>query len=177
MKLYRRFLSRAEKVYSDNPLKINPVSPKNKFFAGGIWMAEMLAFLRNQPPGAIVHDIPFNRYGYGKYAAATACFALFLLVSYQFCPLAMPLAILVFYWIEAQFLFLFPLLIDREHNPIWRSIQLTRRVGNLYALCNVIPIAAYMLSGLLSREEPLRRWYVGCIAILIWYDETVEHRV
>jgi hypothetical protein len=34
-----------------------------------------------------------------------------------------------------------------------------------------------MLSGLLNRQNPFRRWHIGCLSVLLWYQHEVRNRV
>jgi len=87
------------------------------------------------------------------------------------------LTFILFYIIEVHFLFLFPLLIDQVSNPFIQSLRATYRVGLINCLVNVIPIAMWMLVGLLNRKQPYHHWYMGCMAIIIWYEESVRDRL
>lgn len=144
------------------------------FSAGGIWMATVLAHIRQQAVADTVQEIPFNYYGLLKYSFALASSAGAGVLLYGVCPLLTPLAIFVFYWAEVQLLFLFPLLIDRVPHPIRESIRLTGRIGVGHAIRRVMPIAFFMLSGWCNRRDPLQRWYIGCAAVLLWYEEIKE---
>ena len=134
-------------------------------------MATVLAHVRQQAVADAVHEIPFNRYGVLKYSFALVCSTAAGVLLYGVCPLLVPLAIFVFYWAEVQLLFLFPLLIDRVPHPIRESFRLTRQIGVAHAMRRVMPIAFFMLSGWCNRRDPLQRWYIGCAAVLLWYEE------
>ena len=80
--------------------------------------------------------------------------------------LSWPLAILAFYAVEAQMVFLFPLALDGCATPLRGSLALTRRAGGtLKVMGTVLPIAWHMLSG-----ASLRSWCHGCLAIVLWYE-------
>lgn len=139
------------------------------FPSGARWMNSRLNELdadRNKPFDA---HIPYRFYGCLKYgicvAGAAACGIWFS--RYGIGYLVLP--VFVFYLLEAQFLFLFPLLTDGAPAPVRMGMAMIFRIGVIRCIFTVIPIAVYMLFGLLRRKEPLRNWYVGCMAILIWY--------
>jgi len=113
--------------------------------------------------------IPYEKYGYLKYGMSLFFFILSGYFFWLNTPFLLPLSILIFYFFEIHFLFLFPLSLDKEKKPCLTSIQMTYRIGLLKAFLIVIPIGVYMMLGLLNRRDPLRNWYLGCLAILIWY--------
>lgn len=115
----------------------------------------------------------FTRYGIGKYAL---CITASLLSAFLFCrinPLLTPLAVFVFYFFEVQLLFLFPLLIDDVRQPVWQSVKATQKIGIAKAMVTVLPIAFYMVAGL-CKKKSYRQWYIGCLAILLWYVKEVR---
>jgi len=95
----------------------------------------------------------------------------------NYAPLFIPLSIVVFYLFEIQFLFLFPLLIDNSKEPVRRGIREVFKIGIIRCLFTVIPIAFFMLLGLFHKRQRYRNWYIGCLAILIWYNDEVRTRI
>ncbi|UOQ52490.1 hypothetical protein [Hymenobacter cellulosivorans] len=172
-----RLLSESERQFNKRPAQVQQVFPSTIFDAGARWMFEKLHV--DEPESAAVFraSTNFSYYGYLKYglsllAFLTSCFALgkiHLLLT--------PMAVLVFYVFEVHFLFLFPLLIDGVENPIQASIKQTYRIGFGKALLWVFIIAIYMLSGLLDRRNPWRKWHIGCLSIVLWYRYEVRNRV
>jgi hypothetical protein len=121
--------------------------------------------------------------GFGKYGAAAfaASTPLLLVLStstawaFAFYPLALVAALILFYAVEAQFVFLFPLLLEHKPRPIAASILLTRSVGGTLAtMRRILPIAAHMLFGGLLGKGFLRSWLRGCLAVLIWYRQVYD---
>lgn len=163
-----------ETRHPNSAFKPQMLSVGTIFSAGGIWMATVLAHIRQQTVADTVQTIPFNSYGVLKYGFALVSSAGAGALLYEVYPLLVPLAIFVFYWAEVQLLFLFPLLIDRVPHPIRESFRLTRQIGVGHAMSRVMPIAFFMLSGLCNRRDPLQRWYIGCAAVLRWYEEIKE---
>ena len=173
---YRRLLETAKtRLKESRPLP--PCNPTNVFKHGAQWMADALAQLRGHP----LPEIPetnFGIYGYGKYGISTLAMLLTAFIAIYFDQIYLiPLAVVTFYLVEIQFLFLFPVLVDRKKAPIRTSLRLTRQAGYLRTLCTVIPIATFMILGGLGRTTVKEAWLVGCMAILIWYEEVVNEEL
>lgn len=151
-----------------------PLQPRN-FGDGARWMAAQLGILRGREipfPG----DVPFALYGIGKYGLClTAALAAAILLG-RLHPAFMLIAIPVFYLAEVHLLFLFPLLIDAAPKPVLRSIRASYRMGLLSSMILTMRIAAFMMIGLLQIRNPLKNWYAGCMAVLIWYEHEIGNR-
>ncbi|RYY95773.1 MAG: hypothetical protein EOO11_15115 [Chitinophagaceae bacterium] len=173
---YRALLQLAGHSFDHRPLSVGrPFSPQ-LFDRGARWMQQQLQALDPATPPGFDAAIPFTAWGLLKYGcclagAGAAAYGLYLLH-----PALTPLAVLVFYYCEVHFLFLFPRLLDGRPHPLRASIRSTYKVGPLRALFTVLPIAAYMLIGLFRLRHPLRHWHIGCLAILIWYQDEVRNR-
>jgi hypothetical protein len=77
----------------------------------------------------------------------------------------------IFYAIEAQFVFLFPLALDGERTPFRAAWAWTRRAGGTLAVMRVVlPLAAVMLFGGLLGRGFVRCWCLGCLAVCLWYE-------
>lgn len=146
------------------------------FPAGAQWMYDRMQEIR---PSDIPFDPAFNYTGYGilKYGVCLAGFALPLLASAKVELITVLLSVVFFYLLEVHFLFLFPLLIDRAPRPLLTGIRMAWSIGIGRCLITVIPIATYMLLGLFRRSDPLRNWYIGCLAIIIWYEHEIRDRL
>jgi hypothetical protein len=110
-----------------------------------------------------------------KYAAAlVAALGAWGLVVFVGLPHAVGLllAIPAFYAVEVQGLFLFPLALDGDAHP-WRSARaLTREMGGtLSAMGTVLVLASVMLFGGLAGRGWVRCWCLGCLAVVLWYEE------
>ncbi|BAV06906.1 hypothetical protein SAMN05421788_102459 [Filimonas lacunae] len=151
--------------------------PDQWFSGGGAWMQQQLCFMRGGYGRQSTVTPPFGLYGVMKYGLSVAVFILALVIFYRIHFLLSPLAIVLFYVAEVHFLFLFPLLIDQAKYPLLASVRLTYKIGVIKAVTTVMPVAAFMLLGLFNREERLKNWFIGCLAILIWYEKEMEHRV
>ena len=94
------------------------------------------------------------------------------LIFWKFSPFISVIAfILTFYAVEAQFVFLFPLAIDRTPKLIRSSLSMSQKAGGTTKVMGIVlPIAAYMLLGGFFGKGFLRSWCIGCLAIVIWYE-------
>ncbi|HWG47508.1 MAG TPA: metallophosphoesterase, partial [Gemmataceae bacterium] len=141
------------------------------FASGGCWMRQALEHLRRQPlPDA---EANLNRLGLLKYGLACAA-ALAWLVPMMIWhrPLVAGLGVLVFYAIEAQMVFLFPLALDGSVRPFREARRWTRRAGGTLAVMRrVLPLAATMLFGGLLGRGFVRSWCIGCLAVCLWYEQ------
>ena len=152
------------------------ISTADVFSSGALWMHEQLNGLSGEEK-TFNAGINYTFYGLLKYGLSLAAFSIAAILLFRLNVFLVPAAAIVFYLFEVQFLFLFPLLIDGVENPILVSIQQTWKTGVIRALITVMPVAAFMLIGLLRLKDPFRNWYIGCMAILIWYHDEVRNRV
>jgi predicted MPP superfamily phosphohydrolase len=81
-----------------------------------------------------------------------------------------------FYAVEAQMVFLAPVLLDQPGastaDILWRCRDLTGRSGGtLHTMRGVLPIAVRMLLGGLRDGDPVRAWSLGAIAVVLWYED------
>lgn len=139
------------------------------FESGAQWMAARMAEIRKQQFVTVPHQ-DFSYYGFLKYRICILAFVLSFAFLIQYSIFLIPLSVLVFYFVEVHFLFLFPLLIDEVEQPLLESIKLTYKIGVLRSMLIVLCIAVYMLSGLLEITSPFKRWHIGCLAVLFWYE-------
>jgi hypothetical protein len=144
---------------------------RHGFASGAEWMRLVMEQLRgcSLPAG----DAPFQWLGLIKYGLCMAGFAACVLAAWL--ARAWPLALLgvpAFYAIEVQFLFLFPAAIDHPQHPFTANRRRVARAGGTFQrMATVIPIAASMLAGGPAGQGFVRSWALGCIAIVIWYEE------
>lgn len=147
------------------------------FENGAFWMQRQM---RNWlGTSAITSDLSaaFTVAGIIKYGLSLSAFSVSLFFLFPKSFLFLPAAILIFYIVEVHFLFLFPLMIDRVEKPFYSSVKATYKVGFFRCLFSTIVIAAYMIVGFFRFKDPLRNWYVGCMAILIWYKNEIRNRL
>ena len=156
------------------PIYLSETPDLSVFSKGAAWMTARLNEMDNHKTTRFDPSIPFNAYGWFKYGLCiSACIiSAFLLFPLHF--LLVPLSIVVFYFLEVQLLFLFPLLIDQVKQPILTSIKITYHLGVFKCMGTVMPIAFWMLWGIFSKNQPFRNWHVGALAILIWYKDEVR---
>jgi uncharacterized protein len=116
--------------------------------------------------------------GYGllgctKYGLATAAALLWAGGAWALrLPLLAPLAVVVFYVIEAQMVFLFPLALDGSARPFRTARAWTRRAGGTFAVMRVVlPLASVMLLGGFVGRGFVRCWCLGCLAVCLWYED------
>ncbi len=143
---------------------------RRRFVGGGEWMREALWVLRKG--GVTFHPFDFHQLGLIKYGAASlgAACVIGLSIFWRQPWLAIS-ALLVFYLVEVQMLFVFPLAIDRETNLLSASRRLVSRSGGTWkALCIVVQLAMAMLFGGLAGRGFVRSWCLGCLAVLVWYE-------
>ena len=144
------------------------------FSFGAQWMYHRLRELQPDRMHPFDPKINYNLYGATKYAICLAGPLLALVTQRAW---SIPLGIVLFYLLEVHFLFLFPLLIDGEPRPLLASLRATYKIGVGKCLAMVIPIAGFMLFGLFRKKDRLRNWYVGCLAIIIWYNHEIRDRL
>jgi hypothetical protein len=120
--------------------------------------------------------VSFHFYGYLKYGICLIGFFTSF-IYFNESIVYLPISILIFYFFEVHFLFLFPLLIDKIQNPIWKSIEITYKIGILRTMFLVIQIAIYMLLGIFDLKNPFKNWHIGCLCIIIWYQDEVRNRL
>ncbi len=141
------------------------------FASGGCWMRQALEHLRGQPLEGAGTNL--NRLGLLKYGLACAgAFAWLALMMSWHRPLLAGLCVLVFYAVEAQMVFLFPLVLDGSARPFRDARRWTRRAGGTLTVMRcVLPLAATMLLGGLRGRGFVRSWCIGCLAVCIWYED------
>ena len=168
-----RLISKAAEIYDSdkNGLNIKTNSFYGFFGEGAAWMSEALRIIRAK-------DVPlpakaYNFHGILKYSLSilAALVPVFLALQLNFIWLVI-FAPLIFYWAEAQFVFLFPLLIDNSPSPYRESLRLTKNCGGAgNVMLGVMPLAAVMLLGGFFGKGFTRSWCLGCLAVLLWYEE------
>jgi hypothetical protein len=145
------------------------------FNSGAQWMRLALAILRAEPVGVppSAPALSFQALGLIKYGLAggmTLCWI--LLVLWVQIPLLALLAVPLFYAVEAQMVFLFPLALDGCPCPFRGARRWTRQAGGtLRVMRLVLPLAATMLSGGIVGRGFVRSWCLGCLAVCLWYED------
>ena len=163
--------------WKKSPDFINGVVSPKIFDLGAKWMFNKLNEKGNIEKRAFNDLTNYWAYGILKYGLCLFAFLISIFLFFKIHILLTPLSILVFYLFEIHLLFLFPLLIDNVKNPIWTSVKQTYKIGLFTALITVIPIGFYMVIGLFNFNNPFRNWYIGCLAIIIWYENDIRNRL
>lgn len=71
-----------------------------------------------------------------------------------------------------RLVFLFPLVLDGHPAPWREGLRLTRRAGGtLQVMRTVIRLASTMLLGGFADGRFVRAWCLGCLAVVLWYEE------
>lgn len=140
------------------------------FVSGAGWMRQALEQLRGQPLADTSCNL--HRFGLLKYGLACAAalgWASLTMACHR--PLGALLGALIFYAVEAQMVFLFPLALDGASRPFREARRWTRRAGGtLTVMTIVLPLAATMLFGGFMRRGFVRSWCLGCLAVCLWYE-------
>ncbi len=170
----RDLLTRAAQVYDapESPLRTAARGAAFGGFASGArWMRLALETERGQPCPPT--SLNFQRLGLIKYGLASGLALLWAVAvcAWHVAWLA-PLAIVVFYAVEVQMVFLFPLALDVSARPFVDARRWTRRAGGTIAAMRVVlPLAGTMLFGGLAGRGFLRCWCLGCLAVCLWYED------
>ncbi|MFM2048730.1 MAG: hypothetical protein RI955_1278 [Bacteroidota bacterium] len=147
------------------------------FEEGAFWMYEILKIISPTHQTIFIKSKKYEWYGWLKYGLSLAAFIISFFIFAKLNFLFIPISFIIFYIVEIHFAFLFPLMIDGAKKPIQQSIYAVYKMGFISVLVTVIGIAAYMLVGLCNFKQPLKNWYIGCLAILIWYTNDVRNRI
>ena len=173
---YNELISRSKFILLENVDSSNNFSLRNIFSYGAKWMYDELNKLENKNI-AFNFSTNYTLYGILKYSICAVAMIFSSILFFKINPILVPFSILIFYFFEVHFLFLFPILIDNIKNPIRTSIRQTYKIGVLKLAWIVIPIACFMIAGLFSLKNPFRNWYIGCLAILLYYQDEVRNRI
>jgi hypothetical protein len=148
------------------------VAARRGFRGGAAWMRSAMSVVRGSAP---LGDARFAQLGFCKYTLATLAALLVLAALWRQPMLAVPAAIFAFYLVEARMVFVFPLALDGEVCPFRTSHQLLRRtLPPIVATARVMSIAARMLLGGFVGRGFVRSWCVGCLAVVLWYEDARE---
>jgi len=169
-------LEKARAIYDapGSPLPAAAGAAARGFTGGAEWMRLALGIARGSagPSGRAA----FGWLGARKYlaalAAATAVGGLAM-----WCPWTAVLVVPVFYAVEVQTAFLFPLALDGCCRPWRESRALVRECGGtLPAMAVVMPLAWEMVTGGFRGCGFVRSWGLGCLAVLLWYERLRRRR-
>jgi hypothetical protein len=172
---WRSLLGRAAAVY-DQPGSPLPSAAHSAawggFTSGADWMRLAIERLRGAPVGPPAPGINFQSLGVLKYAIAGAAALTAVAAAYFTTWLVAVLAVPLFYAVEAQAVFLFPVALDGSRSPFRDARRWTVRAGGaLRVMAVVMPVAATMLFGGFVGRGFLRSWCLGCLAVCVWYED------
>lgn len=174
---FKHLITQGTSYYESQSIQMENTFSLNIFNIGAKWMYDKLNSLDSKSNLHFNSTINFNIYGYLKYSICLTIWIISLFLLLKLSIFFTPISILVFYFCEVHFLFLFPLLIDNVKNPILTSIKQTYRIGLFETTFIVSQIGIFMVLGFLNFKNPLKNWYIGCFAILIWYQNEVRNRI
>jgi predicted MPP superfamily phosphohydrolase len=170
----RGLLARAAEVFDEPATGLAALAGKawqTGFASGGAWMRQALEHLRGAPLAggkSSLNTLGLIKYGLAGVAALVVA-GLALAVRQPILALA---AALAFYAVEAQMVFLFPVVLDGSTHPFGEARQWTVRAGGTLAVMRVVlPLACTMLLGGLAGRGFRRSWCLGCLAVCIWYEQ------
>lgn len=149
-------------------------------FAGGAeWMQLALQTIRGAPSSLAFSRPLFHLLGWIKYGlAGGAALGWLVIVLVLGQPLLGPLAVFVFYAVEVQMIFLFPLALDGSAEPFRDARRWTVEAGGTLAVMRVVlPLALFMLMGGFFGQGFRRSWCLGCLAVCLWYEDLRTHRL
>jgi hypothetical protein len=172
---WRSLLARAAELYDEPGSALAEAAGqagRRGFASGAEWMRLALAVLRGKPVETFPSRSNFQALGLVKYGAASAvALGCAIAAFWVGVPILAVLAIPLFYAIEAQAVFLFPLALDGQARPFRAARRWTVQAGGtLRVMAIVMPIAATMLAGGFLGRGFVRSWCLGCLAICLWYE-------
>ncbi len=137
------------------------------------WMSLALSLARNTPWSSLQPQryADLSRLGVLKYALALAGASIAPLAAWRTEQVALLFFFVpLFYAIEAQLVFLYPVALDGARAPLLESLRWTRRAGGTWSVMRrVLRIASFMLLGGFLGRGFVRSWSIGCLAICVWY--------
>ncbi len=168
---FKSLISRSKSILKDR----NDDFSFGDFKSGANWMSQLLSYVRDEKFINSNNAVPFNYYGVLKYGLSLlGAIVPFLLLDFSI--IACFVSVVLFYLIEIHFLFLFPLLLDDVKEPFRTNILMIYKIGLVQCFLIVIPIASYMILGLLNFKNPLKYWYTECLSVLILYTDETTNR-
>lgn len=176
-------LTQARIIYDDAQLPFAHAAThkgwQTGFASGAEWMRLVMEHIRGVNIPSV--QVPYNALGLLKYGLASLCAIGYIaLTVWANWWIILPGFVPVFYAVEAQMVFLFPLAIDGCSHPLTDSRAWTKRAGGtLSVMGTVMPLAVVMLLGGFVGGGFIRSWALGCLAVALWYEELrgVEHRL
>lgn len=170
-------INKSKAWFDHTPVEVNQAFSVHVFQYGAQWMHARMSELSPDDTIPFDQSIRFGLYGMLKYSICLGIFLLSCILLFRIHIVLLPLSVLIFYFVEVHFLFLFPLLIERVPTPVLASIRMTYKIGVVRCIIMVMQIAYFMIIGLFNRRKPFQNWYIGCLSIVLWYKNDVRDRV
>jgi hypothetical protein len=152
---------------------------RSGFASGAEWMRIVLSYRRGHEIPPI--RAPYNLLGIIKYGLAVLGALAYAALAWRLEVLILiPGFILVFYAIEAQMVFLFLLAIDGKSALFRESLRMTQQAGGtLSVMITVMRLTVAMIFGGFVGMGFVRSWALGCLSVVLWYEEVcrAENRV
>ena len=172
-------LARARLIYDDPDLPFAAMAGREGWRSGFVSGAEWMGLAMSHVRGAEIPRTyaPFQVLGVFKYGLCSLAAMIYLLLmwSLRWYPLMIGV-VFVFYAIEAQMVFLFPLAIDGFLDVFRASRRYTEKAGGtVRVVAIVLPLAVVMLFGGFAGQGFVRCWALGCLAIVLWYEDLRQH--
>jgi hypothetical protein len=172
MREVRELLRTAAEIYDEPSHGLRQASRAalwTGFGGGAAWMRSAMGVVRGNAP--IGRASP-EWLGACKYALAGVAALIAWALLWRLPVLAAIAAILAFYSVEGHMVFVFPLALDGEPAPIVASHRLVARtLPPERAMARVMRIAATMLFGGFMGQGFVRSWCLGCLAVVLWYED------
>ncbi|QHT66208.1 hypothetical protein GXP67_05765 [Rhodocytophaga rosea] len=174
---FKELLLRSKSYLDKNPHYVANRYSLGVFWWGAKWMFDRLDELDKKKGHSFDSSVNFTAYGIFKYILCAGTLLLSAIFLFGVSPFLLPFSIIAFYIVEVHFLFLFPLLIDKVKYPLLISIKQTYRIGLFKAIFTIMPIGFFMVVGLFHWRKPLLNWHIGCLSVLLWYQDEVRARL
>lgn len=168
-------LSRARLLYDDLNLPFASLAARegwrSGFISGAEWMRLVLAHIRGTKIPAVNTD--FQWLGIVKYGLCSLAALTYLLIVLSLHWYLLTVGVVfVFYLVESQMVFLFPLALDGCPDPFRESQRYAALAGGtLRVVMTVFPLAVVMLFGGFAGQGFVRSWALGCLAVVLWYED------
>jgi hypothetical protein len=168
-------LSRARLIYDDPDLPFAGLAARegwrSGFTSGADWMWLAMSHVRSTEIPRT--NAPFQRLGTIKYGLCSFAALIYLLLVWNLHLYPLSIGVFfVFYAVEAQMVFLFPLAIDGYQNLFPESRRWTLKAGGTVRVAaTILPLAAVMLFGRFASQGFVRSWALGCLSVVVWYED------
>lgn len=177
-KVMRPLWDEAGEVLARHPELLESATSVRGFGGGARWMHQAMRIVGwSLPPFAdeTAHTIR----GLAKYLTCilAAAVGVGACLGSGFWWVAPLLGGFLFYMVEAQMVFLFPVVLAGSRSPWCRSYALTLAAGGTWQVMRtVMPIAFRMMTGFVRPDGSVGTWCRGCLSIVIWHRRVCESK-